>query len=534
MAEKKANITMIPASIPFMQNNAVNPSAKRKVAAYARVSTDSEEQLNSYESQVDYYTKYITERPDWDFADVYTDEGITGCNTKHREGFKKMVSDALAGKIDLIITKSVSRFARNTVDSLQTIRKLKERGVECFFEKENIWTFDGKGELLITIMSSIAQEESRSISQNVTWGKRKGFADGKVSMPYKNFLGYERGEDGKPKIVESEAKIVRLIFDLYLQGKTINWISHYLTEQGIPTPGGKTVWGIQIIRSILRQEKYAGNALLQKTFTRDFLTKEIKKNEGEVPQYFVEGSHPGIVDPVIFNLVQEELVKNAELGKIRSSGKPFSSIVYCGECGGIYGSKTWGSKTKYHKEIWQCNEKYKVRGKISCETPHMTNEELQRAFLLAANQVLSEKDAYLDSYAPMIATLTDTAKFDFESEHLQTLCTGYYAEIESMVKDNSREAQSQVAYQERYTALVSKYETAKSKLEELQAEKKSRLLRRQKIESFLDNMREQDGLLQDFDEAIFRTLVERMTVYSKFIVSVRFRDGREIRVNPQK
>jgi site-specific DNA recombinase len=165
------------------------------VAAYARVSTDSDEQFTSYEAQVDYYTKYIQERADWEFVSVFTDEGITGTNTKRRDGFKQMISDALDGKIDLIVTKSVSRFARNTVDSLMAVRQLKEKGVEVFFEKENIFTFDGKGELLITIMSSLAQEESRSISENVTWGKRKSAADGKISLPYRNFLGYEKEEN---------------------------------------------------------------------------------------------------------------------------------------------------------------------------------------------------------------------------------------------------------------------------------------------------------------------------------------------------
>ena len=194
---------------------------KRKVAAYARVSTDNEEQLTSYEAQVDYYTKYIARRPDWEFIDVYTDEGISGTNTKRREGFNRMINDALNGKIDLIITKSISRFARNTIDSLVNIRKLKEHNVECYFEKENINTFDSKGELLITIMSSLAQEESRSISQNVTWGQRKRFADGKVSMSYKSFLGYEKDEDGSIKINEEEAKVVRRIYYEFLKGDSI-------------------------------------------------------------------------------------------------------------------------------------------------------------------------------------------------------------------------------------------------------------------------------------------------------------------------
>ena len=218
----------------------------------------------------------------------YADEGITGCNTTHRDGFNSMVEDALAGRIDLIVTKSVSRFARNTVDSLTTIRKLKENGTECYFEKENIWTFDGKGELLLTIMSSLAQEESRSISENCTWGQRKRFQDGKVTVPFKRFLGYDRGEDGNLVVNEEQAVIVRRIYGLFLQGKTPYAIARQLTEEGIPTPGGKKNWGKKTVESILTNEKYKGDALLQKVYTTDFLTKKKKKNEGEVPQYYVE------------------------------------------------------------------------------------------------------------------------------------------------------------------------------------------------------------------------------------------------------
>ena len=202
-----AKITAIPATIDRYSATPINGLKKRRVAAYARVSTDHEEQLTSYEAQVDYYTNYIKSRDDWEFVSVYADEGITGCNTKKRDGFNKMVEDALAGGIDLIITKSVSRFARNTVDSLTTIRKLKEHKVECYFEKENIWTFDGKGELLLTIMSSLAQEESRSISENCTWGQRKRFSDGKFSVAFSNFLGYDRGENGELVVNEGQATI---------------------------------------------------------------------------------------------------------------------------------------------------------------------------------------------------------------------------------------------------------------------------------------------------------------------------------------
>ena len=232
-------ITKIPASISRYTSAPIDAPVKRKVAAYARVSTDSEEQLTSYAAQISYYTEYIKGREDWEFVKVYTDEGISATSMAHRDGFNQMIADALDGKIDLIITKSVSRFARNTVDSLTTVRKLKEKNVEVYFEKENIYTLDSKGELLITIMSSLAQEESRSISENVTWGHRKRFADGKVSLPYKRFLGYRKGADGLPEIVPDEAEIVRQIYKQFLEGKSYYAIAKNLTDRGIPTPAGK-------------------------------------------------------------------------------------------------------------------------------------------------------------------------------------------------------------------------------------------------------------------------------------------------------
>ena len=331
---------------------------KRRVAAYARVSTDSEEQQTSYAAQVDCYTKYIQERADWEFVAVYTDEGISALNTKHRDGFNRMVADALDGKIDLIVTKSVSRFARNTVDSLMTVRKLKEKGVEVFFEKENIYTLDSKGELLITIMSSLAQEESRSISENVTWGQRKRMADGKVSLPYKHFLGYRKGADGLPEIVPEEAEIVRNIYRWFMEGKTPTGIARTLTEQGVPTPAGKEQWCSSTVKSILTNEKYKGSALLQKRFTVDFLTKKSKVNEGEVPQYYIEESHPAIIVPEEFELVQAELLRRQNLRRQYNGKSVFAARLVCGDCGNFFGAKVWHSNSKYRQVIWQCNHKF--------------------------------------------------------------------------------------------------------------------------------------------------------------------------------
>lgn len=258
----KKSIIVIPATKNKFTSVPTTSVTKRKVAAYARVSTDSDEQFTSYEAQIDYYTKFINRREDWQFVKVYTDEGISGTNTKNRNGFNEMIQDALDGKIDLIVTKSVSRFARNTVDSLVTVRKLKESGTEVFFEKENIYTFDSKGELLITIMSSLAQEESRILSENVTWGQRKRFSDGKVQMNYTRFLGYEKGADGRPVINEKEAQTVRLIYRLFMEGKTPCGICRELEKLGILTVSGKQKWSASTVRSILTNERYKGDALL--------------------------------------------------------------------------------------------------------------------------------------------------------------------------------------------------------------------------------------------------------------------------------
>ena len=270
--KKERTIRVIEPTVKIIPAAAENP--KRRVAGYARVSTDKDEQFTSYSAQIDYYTKYICSHPDWIFVKVYTDEGITGTCTRLRPGFNAMIDDALNGKIDLIITKSISRFARNTVDSLTAIRRLKEAGCECFFEKENIYTFDTKGELLITIMSSLAQEESRSISENVTWGMRKRFADGQYAFHYSEFLGYRKGEDGAPKIDRSEARTVKRIYHMCLEGMSLYSICKKLEESGEKSPTGKGRWYYNVVRSILSNERYKGDALLQKTFSTSFLTKK--------------------------------------------------------------------------------------------------------------------------------------------------------------------------------------------------------------------------------------------------------------------
>ena len=350
-----------------------------RVAAYARVSTEQDEQESSYEAQVDYYSHYIQGNPDWEFVKVFADRGITGTSMKNREEYNRMVELALNGGIDLILTKSISRFARNTVDTLQTVRKLKAAGVEVIFEKENLHTFDPKCEVMLTIMSSLAQEESRSISENIRWAQRKNMKEGKVHVAYSHFLGYCKGEDGGMEIVEEEAKIVRKIYELFLNGMTINHIAKYLTEHEIPTPAGKKKWSVSTVRSILSNEKYKGDALLQKTYTVDYLTKEVRRNEGEVRQYLVENSHEPIIDPETFDRVREKLSKQKHYHTKVRDYSPFCNTVICGDCGGFYGHKVWHNRANTERyDVWYCNQKY--TGNHKCMSPVLREEQIKHAF----------------------------------------------------------------------------------------------------------------------------------------------------------
>ena len=499
-------------------------SIKRKVAAYARVSTDTEEQISSYESQVDYYTRYIKSKNNWKFIEVYTDEGISATNTKKRDGFNRMIKDALDKKIDLIVTKSVSRFARNTVDTLTTVRKLKEKGVEVYFEKENIYTLDSKGELLITIMSSLAQEESRSISENVTWGQRKRFADGKVSLPYKNFLGYEKGKDGIPKIIEKEAKIIRLIYRLFLEGKTISAITKHLTDNKIPTPAGKEKWYTTTVRSILTNEKYKGDALLQKCYTIDFLTKKTKKNEGEVPQYYVKQSHEAIISPEIYDLVQDELKKREQSKVNHSCRSIFSSKIICRECGGFYGPKVWHSTDKYRKTIWQCNNKFKNKEK--CKTPHLTEEQIKEEFIRVFNNLISNKDEIIEDCENAILELTNTENIDNEISKLQEENEAIINLMKNLIYENSRKAIDQDEYNEKYDSYTEKHEKIKNDISKLEEKKQNLKVRREKISLFMDNLRKTTGsIISEFDETLWHTMVENVIICEDKKMEFKFRNS---------
>ncbi len=523
MSEARANaprVTMVPATLNRFTAMPISTTMKRRVAAYARVSTDNEEQQTSYEAQVDYYTQYVHSKDDWEFVKVYTDEGISATNTKKRDGFKEMVHDCLNGKIDLIITKSVSRFARNTVDSLTTVRILKEKGVEVFFEKENIYTLDAKGELLITIMSSLAQEESRSISENVTWGMRKRFADGKVALPYKQFLGYRKGTDGLPEIVPEEAAIVKDIYRMFLEGKSPAYIARHLSDQGIPTPGGKPIWRPNTIISILTNEKYKGDAILQKTFCTDFLTKKMKVNEGEVPQYYVEGSHPAIIEPEIFDAVQVELKRRKQPGRRNYTPHCFSGRIYCDECGELYGSKVWHSHT-----VWQCNARHKQL--TTCGTPALRNETIQDAFVRAFNQIVERKDEIIQVCEDTMQERCDISGLVEQHAELRTELEIVTELMQRHITANAHMAMDQAEYQWQYDEYEVRYHEIQRRIAEVDVRREALTAKRGKLLGYLDMLRKQ-GPIRSFNETLWCGTVEQVRILRDETMRFIFKDGTKV------
>ncbi len=515
-------VTAIPATLNRFTSAPVYEATKRKVAGYARVSTDLEEQQSSYAAQMDYYRNYITGRSDWEFVGMYSDEGITATNTRHRDGFNSMIADALAGKIDLIITKSISRFARNTVDSLTTIRKLKEHGTEVFFEKENIWTFDSKGELLISIMSSLAQEESRSISENTTWGKRKSFADGKASVAYTRFLGYDKDF----VINEEEAETVRLIYKLYLSGLSIYAITKELERLGRKTATGLTHWTISAVTSVLTNEKYKGDAMLQKQYTVDFLQKTVKKNEGEVPQYYVSEHHPAIVSPELFQLVQAELERRRKGPRQFSGMTIFSSKLKCGDCGGWYGPKVWHSNQPNRSVIYRCNHKY--NGDRKCTTPHFTEDEIKAMFVRALSKLAEEKQETIDNLETLLQTVSGVDALEAERKRVDDEATAIEEELHQLIKENARAAQDQEEYGRRYHAVFERYEQKMLRSKELTEEIEKRQTRSAGLRTFIDNFASLDFELMTFDESLWSSLVQYVTVYTKTKVTFTFIGGIEV------
>ena len=460
---------------------------RRKAACYLRISTRSDEQENSLENQRAHYEELFATSPDYEFAGCYYDDGVSGTGISHRHGFQQMVNDALAGKFTLILTKSISRFGRNVVDSISTIRKLKEYGVECIFEKENIHTFDPKSSFILTIMTAMAENESMSISENVTWGMRQGFAQGKIALPYSHFLGYRKGEDG-PEVVEDEAAVVRTIYRRYLEGNSPGMIVKALEEAGIPSPTGKAKWHSSTINSMLTNPCYKGLTIRQKTFTTDFLTHKSKKNEGELPQYFIENSHTPIIPEETWELVQLERIRRAKIGNKFSAKGPLASRLVCADCGAFFGSKVWHSTDSYRTTVWRCNDKYKPNAKREsgggkCVTRHVTEKEVYRAFSSIVQKLIAQRPEVVAACEAVLTDLLNTSDLEQRKQRLVAEQTRITERVEALMTSASREVVED--FTEKYGVLETEMNRITGKLEAVEREKAERAYRERQCRLFL-------------------------------------------------
>ena len=375
-------------------------------------------------------------------------------------------------------------------------------------------------------MSSLAQEESRSISENVTWGQRKRMADGKVSFAYSRFLGLDKDkETGKIVVNPEQAETVRLIFHLFLEGMTPHSIAANLTSRGIKTPAGKDVWNQQTVRRMLSNEKYKGDALLQKEFTVDFLQKKMKKNEGEIPQYYVEGNHEAIISPAVFDMVQAEIAKRTKSGSRYSGVSIFSNKIKCADCGGWYGSKVWHSTDRYRRVIYRCNRKY--NGK-KCETPHVTEEEVKAAFISAYNQLVTEKKEIIANAEIIRKTLCVTDALQEEKGKLEEEMALLVEMTQNIVAENARVAQDQEEYRKRYDGIVRRYDDAKTRYDAVVAAISAKEAQSERLTDFIKMLKTQDGTISEFDGSLWGGMVEFITVGRDKAITVTFRDGSEI------
>ena len=536
----KKKVAVIPAQNIY--NKGIRPEFKvLRVAAYCRVSTKLEQQEGSYEAQISYYTEKIKSNLNWQLAGIYADDGISATNMKKRDDFNAMIDDCMAGKIDMIITKSVSRFARNTVDSLETIRKLKEKNIAILFEKEGVNTLEGSGELLITILSSQAQEESRNISENTRWGITRRFENGIIAVNHKKFMGYTKDKkSGELVIVPEQAEIVRRIFRMYLEGSSILEITRALETDKIKTVTGKDTWHPGVIEKMLSNEKYMGDALLQKTYTVDFLTKKRVKNEGIVPQYYIEDNHEAIIPKEIFYRVQEEKTRRANLNKAAvtrkanklkkekskySSKYALTEILVCAECGHPYRRQVW-SKYGQKSAVWRCENRLKNGTKASCKnSPTLKEEPLHNAIMIAINNVVENKGKFIGAFRENVirvigdySTKGISTDFDEKIESLQK-------EMLSLIEENAKQGAVAEDFDDEYKRISEEInELKKSKLRLVQEKKEA--------ENYGEQLNEMESALRsvkpdvrEFDEDLVRRLIKTIKVNKGEKLEIQFESG---------
>ncbi len=533
-AQAKKIVTKIEANPLLVKHNDEN--ALLRVAAYCRVSTDSDDQIESYKAQVAHYSEAIAKNPKWRFVDIYADEGITGTLARKRPNFLRMIRDCDKGKIDLILTKSVARFARNTVDSLNYVRRLKAQGIGVYFEEQNLDSLKADSEMLLGFHSVMAQAESENISANVRWGITQRMKSGTFAFRY-NILGYRKGADGQPEIVHEEAEHIQMIYRMYLDGSSLDQIKAYLEQNKILTAQGKCIWSKQIIQNILTNERYCGDMLLQKTFTENPITKKVKKNHGEMAKYLISNNHPAIIDRDTYKLVQMEVARRGSKRKTadktiteqgKYSGKyALTELLVCGECGSPYRRITW-TKNGKSRRVWRCLSRVE-HGKQYCSHSISVDEEkIQRAICRALNKVVKHKQGAMDL---IMSNLSYAVTGDDD--------VLYISSIESKLKDLDEEMDKTVKLSQesqgdpirfrnmisqlcqQMTALRQELELTKAKLET--NEKVSA-----EIERIKETLSDEAVKFNEYDEVTVRRLVEYIRVMADGKIVVILKGGMSV------
>lgn len=508
-----------------------------RVVAYCRVSTKQEEQLNSYETQKNYYTEKINAEPNWTLAGIFADKGITGTSIKKRDEFKKMIRLCRQGKVDMIITKSISRFARNTVDCLVYIRKLKEMGVDVFFEEQGIHSTQPGAEFYITIYGSIAQSESENISANVKWGKEQSAREGKVAFHYKNFLGFRKGEDGRPEIVPEQAQVIQFIYDSFLSGDSIGGIKDKLEELRIPSPSGKAEWHYSTIQSILKNEKYKGDGIINKTYIEDCISKKVRLNNGERVKFYVENNHEGIISSEKYALVQEELARRTSKPKIKQKGTKteqgkysskyaLTELLVCGECKTPYRRCTWTMKGQ-KKIVWRCINRLDYGKKYCHKSPTIEESVLQCAIMKAIGRTAMQNAEVLRTLKLHIGMGLDMSETEDKSLDIQIRIAEIEAEFKAML--NAVSSETLEAFDEgKATVLMNEKNNLQQQLAQIAERKQKRANVKTRLDDIFTIL---DGLKNhpmEYDDRIVRQIVECIVVESKEQVKIVFVGGLEV------
>lgn len=510
---------------------------KKRVAAYCRVSTDSAEQLNSYAAQQAYYAQKIEENPEWENAGIFADEGISGTSLKKRQEFNRMIEACKRGRIDMILTKSLSRFSRNTVDCLETVRMLKSNGIGVIFEKENINTLTETSEFLITLFSGFAQAESESLSKNVTWGKQKSMEAGNVPMQYSKMIGYRKGLDGKPEIVPEEAALVRRINKMYLDGSSLVQITKTLIDERIPTATGIGRWSPQVVRNILTNEKYIGDALLQKTYITDCISKRVKKNCGERPMYYVENHHAAIIPKEVFGRVREEMTRRSSKRKVMqktgkteqgkySSKYALTERLVCGECGTPYKWVTWTAKNGKKHIVWRCISRLEFGKRYCHNSPSVDEGKLHAAVIAALNTYADQQEAARAAQEFAQAVQNSNGAFTNLIGLKQRLhdITAEQDKLVDLVLMNMEDAELTA----RLKAVTEEKDQLGRQIESLQADSEQQAADQKRAKELEAWLAQHPAGFSEYSDALTRKFIEKITVLDKETVRVRFRDGGEL------